>query len=90
MDVINSQSAYLIDYISQHLLRFFLIILLLFGAKKIPEVGRSMGRGIREFKKATKEISSEVDLESDKTKPRATPPTDQPSPPDSAGERPAG
>ena len=30
----------------------FLIILLLFGAKKLPEVGRSLGRGIREFKKA--------------------------------------
>jgi sec-independent protein translocase protein TatA len=28
----------------------FLVILLLFGAKRLPELGRSMGRGIREFK----------------------------------------
>lgn len=28
----------------------FLVILLLFGAKRLPEIGRSMGRGIREFK----------------------------------------
>lgn len=35
-------------------------ILLLFGAKKIPELARGMGRGIREFKDATKEIKDEI------------------------------
>ena len=55
------------------ILLIFLIILLLFGSKKIPEVGRSLGKGIREFKRATREISSEIDLdeESDKEKPVA-------------------
>jgi sec-independent protein translocase protein TatA len=40
------------------------IILLLFGSKKIPEVARSLGKGIREFQKATDDIKkqmSEVD-----------------------------
>tara|TARA_R110001599_G_scaffold171357_3_gene362506 strand:- start:11982 stop:12188 length:207 start_codon:yes stop_codon:yes gene_type:complete len=37
------------------------IILLLFGAKKIPDLARGMGKGIREFKDATKEIKKEVD-----------------------------
>lgn len=37
------------------------IVLLLFGAKKIPDLARGMGRGIREFKDATKEIKKEVD-----------------------------
>lgn len=37
------------------------VILLLFGAKKIPDLARGMGRGIREFKDATKEIKKEVD-----------------------------
>jgi len=37
------------------------IVVLLFGAKKIPELARGMGRGIREFKDATKEIKSEMD-----------------------------
>jgi sec-independent protein translocase protein TatA len=37
------------------------VILLLFGAKKIPELARGMGKGIREFKDATKEIKDEMD-----------------------------
>ncbi len=36
-------------------------ILLLFGAKRIPELARGLGRGIREFKDATNEIKSELD-----------------------------
>jgi sec-independent protein translocase protein TatA len=36
-------------------------ILLLFGAKKIPELARGMGRVIREFKDATKEIKDEIE-----------------------------
>jgi sec-independent protein translocase protein TatA len=46
-------------------------ILLLFGAKKIPELARGMGRGIREFKDATKEIKDEIEeggLKDDDTK----------------------
>ena len=38
-----------------------LIVLLLFGAKKLPELARGTGRAIREFKDATKEIKSEID-----------------------------
>jgi len=38
-----------------------LIVILLFGAKKIPELARGLGRGIREFKDASKEIKSEID-----------------------------
>jgi sec-independent protein translocase protein TatA len=32
-----------------------LIVLLLFGARKLPEVGKSLGKGIREFKSGLKE-----------------------------------
>ena len=38
-----------------------LVILLLFGAKRIPELAKGFGKGIREFKDATKEIKKEVD-----------------------------
>jgi len=38
-----------------------LVVLLLFGAKKIPELARGVGKGIREFKDATKEIKDEID-----------------------------
>ncbi|MEL6538131.1 MAG: twin-arginine translocase TatA/TatE family subunit [Bacteroidota bacterium] len=37
-----------------------LVILLLFGAKRIPELARSLGSGMREFKDATKEVRDEI------------------------------
>jgi sec-independent protein translocase protein TatA len=37
-----------------------LAVLLLFGAKKIPDLARGLGQGIREFKKATKEVTDEI------------------------------
>jgi len=38
-----------------------LVIILLFGAKRIPELARGLGRGIREFKDATKEIQDDLE-----------------------------
>ena len=38
-----------------------LVILLLFGAKRIPELARGLGRGIREFKDATKDIQNDLE-----------------------------
>ena len=38
-----------------------LFIVIFFGAKKIPEIARGFGKGIREFKDATKEIKQEID-----------------------------
>ncbi|MDA9101035.1 twin-arginine translocase TatA/TatE family subunit [Omnitrophica bacterium] len=34
-----------------------LVVLLLFGAKRLPEIGRALGEGIREFKKSIKDHS---------------------------------
>ena len=45
----------------QEIILIILIILLLFGASRIPEVMKSLGKGVREFKKAIKGIESEVD-----------------------------
>jgi sec-independent protein translocase protein TatA len=38
-----------------------LVILLLFGAKRIPELARGLGKGIREFKDATKDIQNDLE-----------------------------
>ena len=38
-----------------------IFLLVFFGAKRIPELARGMGRGIREFKDATKEIKNEIE-----------------------------
>jgi len=44
------------------LLVILFIILLVFGSKKLPELARGLGKGINEFKRATQEIQSELDL----------------------------
>jgi len=36
------------------------VILVLFGAKKLPELAKGLGQGIKEFKKATNEVTSEI------------------------------
>lgn len=41
------------------LMIILLVCLLLFGANRLPEIGRSLGDGIREFKKAIKEGSED-------------------------------
>ncbi len=45
------------------LLIIFLVILLVFGAKRIPEIARGMGKGIREFKDATTDIKRELTID---------------------------
>lgn len=42
------------------LLLVFLAVLLLFGAKRLPEIAQGMGKGIREFKKAMKDTTDEI------------------------------
>ena len=43
------------------ILLVILVIIILFGGKKIPELARGLGKGLREFKKTTREIKDEVD-----------------------------
>lgn len=43
------------------ILLIVLVLLIFFGAKKIPELAKGLGRGIREFKDATKEIKDEIE-----------------------------
>ncbi len=38
-----------------------LFVLIFFGAKKIPELARGLGKGIREFKDATREIKEDIE-----------------------------
>lgn len=42
------------------ILLIVLVVLIFFGAKKIPELAQGLGKGIREFKKATREIEEDV------------------------------
>jgi sec-independent protein translocase protein TatA len=79
------------------------VFLVLFGAKKLPELARGLGKGIREFKKATQEVTDEVNNAMDEPpvsqQPRrivSNPPTTAPpttdqavpqSPPSSSGPK---
>jgi len=52
----------------QELLLILIVVVLLFGAKKIPELARGLGRGMTEFKRGMKDTDSEETSESgDKT-----------------------
>jgi len=43
------------------LLLILVIVLVLFGARRVPEIGASIGKGIREFKKGMKDLGNEVE-----------------------------
>lgn len=45
---------------TQELIFAGLAVVLLFGSKKIPEIARGFGKGIREFKNATSDIQEEI------------------------------
>jgi sec-independent protein translocase protein TatA len=44
-----------------HIILILLVVLLLFGGKKIPELMRGLGRGIREFKDAKDNVQKELE-----------------------------
>lgn len=51
----------------QELLLIFLVALLLFGARRIPEIGSALGKGIREFKGSVKDIENEINRPADRS-----------------------
>ncbi|MCI0496231.1 MAG: twin-arginine translocase TatA/TatE family subunit [bacterium] len=44
------------------LLLIMLVILLLFGSKRLPELAKGIGKGIRQFKKAMDDVKDEIDI----------------------------
>jgi sec-independent protein translocase protein TatA len=46
---------------AQHILIVMIVVLMLFGADKIPEVAKGIGKGMRDFKKATDDIRKEIE-----------------------------
>ena len=47
------------------ILLIVLAILILFGAKKIPDFAKGLGKGMKEFKKAIKEVEEDINLTDD-------------------------
>ena len=50
------------------LLLIFLLVLIVFGPGKLPEIGSALGKGIKEFRKATDEITQELSKSMDDEK----------------------
>ena len=65
------------------ILLIMVAVLLLFGAKRLPEVGASIGKGIREFKRSLSDTSDAI-MSPDDTKRSQLPPRQMDAPPDSA------
>jgi sec-independent protein translocase protein TatA len=65
------------------LIVIMVILLLVFGAKRLPEIGSSMGKGIREFKKSIREVKNSID----ETGEEGTPPPRQLDSQSTAGEQ---
>jgi sec-independent protein translocase protein TatA len=67
------------------LLLILLVVLLLFGAKRLPEMGRSLGRGMREFKDSVAGLDNEpttkppAELPSAPSEPASAPPEAEPA-----------
>jgi sec-independent protein translocase protein TatA len=66
------------------LLVILLIILVLFGAKKLPELAKGLGQAIKEFQKAKDEFSDELNKAGDTTAKTNPPPSTVPQNPPSA------
>jgi sec-independent protein translocase protein TatA len=55
------------------------VVLILFGAKKLPELAKGLGTGIKEFKKASREVTEELQNATSDTPPPAAPKTIPPA-----------
>ena len=54
------QIAFIQNLSAPELILIFLIVLLFFGAKRMPELFRSFGKSIKEFKKATSDVQEDI------------------------------
>jgi sec-independent protein translocase protein TatA len=57
------------------------VILVLFGAKRIPEFAKGLGKGINEFKKASREVTDEIERAGEEPPPAPSTPKAAPSSP---------
>ena len=60
------------------ILLIFLVVLLVFGAKRIPEIARGMGKGITEFKRAVRDVKDEIETGTEAPPPSSSASADQP------------
>ena len=57
----NDELAFLGGLGGPEIILILAVLLIFFGAKRIPELAKGLGKGIKEFKKATTEIKDEIE-----------------------------
>lgn len=62
---------------AQEIILIVIAVLVLFGAKKIPEFMKGLGQGIREFKNASNNVRNEIEREVDQASKTDVKPTEQ-------------
>ena len=67
------------------LIVILVVALLILGPKRLPEIARSLGKGLAEFKRASNELRSEIDI-SAAVPPSPPPPVQPPSQPQSSSQ----
>ena len=65
-DMIELKTLLLFGLGGQEILLIALVVLLLFGGAKIPELMKGLGKGVKSFKDGMKEIDDEIDTKDDK------------------------
>jgi sec-independent protein translocase protein TatA len=70
-----------------HILLLLVILLLLFGAKRLPEIGGALGKSIGEFKKSMRDVQNEMNTSLSELK-RIEPPAAPPSQPQAKDSKP--
>jgi sec-independent protein translocase protein TatA len=61
---------------TSELIIIFLVALLVFGPKKLPEIGKSIGQGLRELKKASREVMDTIQSDDEAERPKTSVPAD--------------
>lgn len=81
--------AFIQNLRAPEIILIFLVILLLFGAKRLPELFRSFGKSIKEFKRATSDIEDDIRTAMDsEDAPRRTPREERPVKDDTSASAP--
>lgn len=69
------------------LIMIFVVALIVFGPKRLPDIGRSIGKAMGEFKRATNDLKSTLEEEVRLEDRKSVPPPPEPTPPPSTVNR---
>ncbi len=61
------------------IIMILVVVLLVFGAKRIPEIAQALGKGITEFKRGVKDVQTEIETNVNTAPPPEQQPTQQPT-----------